>query len=153
MSKGLCPYSCALAFGFLGCSLSIFLSTRKDLLANQFADSLDQKQKEIYFQVVNERFNNYTRGTILGIVLGALFLAYAQRNGIDKSSTICGIILIIGISQYIVYKFTPKSVWMLNYLEKREQIDAWLEIYKYMSYRCHIGFIVGLIGYGFLANI
>ena len=40
-----------------------------------------------------------------------------------------------------------KSSYMLNHLDKPEQVSAWLEIYKHMKMRKLVGMLIGLVGY------
>ena len=44
----------------------------------------------------------------------------------------------------------PKSTYMLNHIDNAEQAKAWLEIYKIMKYRCHLGMLLGIIALPFL---
>ncbi len=50
-------------------------------------------------------------------------------------------------TQYLVYQLYPKKQWMLNSLETREQIDGWLDVYKYMKTKYHLGMALGLVGF------
>jgi hypothetical protein len=45
----------------------------------------------------------------------------------------------------------PKSDWMLDHLQKKEEIRDWLQMYKEMQYNYHIGITLGIIAVGFLA--
>ncbi len=56
-------------------------------------------------------------------------------------------VVILVITQLLFYKLMPKSKWMLNHIDKKEQIDAWLEIYKYMANRAHVGFMIGIVSF------
>ena len=39
----------------------------------------------------------------------------------------------------------PKPLYMIEILNTRKENQAWLKIYKYMQYRYHISFLLGLI--------
>jgi len=146
-----CYTTCALATGFIGSSVALMFNTRQNLLQNQFVSILDEKQKEIYFSIVQERYRAYIIGTILGLILSTVFFFLSKQNNLEAKTIICSVILIIGLTQYFYYRLVPKSQWMLNHLTNQDQVDKWLEIYKYMSNRCHTGFAIGLVGYGLLA--
>ena len=147
-----CYTTCALATGFIGSSLAIMLSTQKNLLSSQLVGTLDEKQKSIYIAIVKERFNLYTHGTILGIILSTIFFFYANKNDFSNRAIICSIIVIIGLTQYLYYTLMPKTNMLLEYLNTPEQIKAWLSIYKHMKRQFHLGFLLGLLGYGLLAK-
>jgi hypothetical protein len=40
---------------------------------------------------------------------------------------------------------TPKTKWMLNYVNTPEQTKAWLNMYKDMQKYYHTGLVLGLI--------
>ena len=146
-----CFTTCAIATGFIGSSIALMASTRKHLLASDLVNSLDETQKVIYYSIVEERFRAYIIGAIIGIILSVIYIYYAKQTDASAQTVICSVIVIVGISQYLYYTLVPKSQWMLNHLNDKEQVDRWLEMYKYMSYRCHMGFALGLVGYGLLA--
>ena len=107
-----CFTTCALATGFIGSSIALTFHTRQQLLESQFLNSLDDEQKLIYKSVVEERFRAFTMGTILGIILSAIYFAVAKKNGASPQTIICSVIAIIGITQYLYYRMVPKSKWM-----------------------------------------
>ena len=39
----------------------------------------------------------------------------------------------------------PKSDYMILHLDKKEQRKEWLDIYRKMQLKCHIGFVCGII--------
>ena len=45
----------------------------------------------------------------------------------------------------------PKSKYILNYLDKKKQIDMWLEVYKNMTNNYIYGSLLGLVGYFILS--
>jgi uncharacterized membrane protein YkgB len=45
----------------------------------------------------------------------------------------------------------PKSKWMLNYLNDKEQVKAWLQMYRTMQFNYHLGLVLGIIGVGVFA--
>ena len=150
-----CYSTCAIATGFIGSSLSIMFSTQKNLLSSQFVETLDDKQKAVYFKIVKERFNIYIQGTILGIILSVIFYFYGTRNNLSNRTLICSTIVIIGLTQYLYYILMPKTDMILDHLNNNTQVRAWSNIYKYMQRQFHLGFLLGLVGYGLLvkANI
>ena len=150
-----CFTTCALAMGFIGASISIMINTHQRYLNSKFVEMLDDNQRNTYQTIVNEQFRYYTQGTIIGLLLSAVYFYIAKRNGAQPQTIICSVIAIIGIVQYLYYKLMPKSQWVLSILTTKDQVAQWLEIYKYMSWQYHMGFALGIIGYAILtwANI
>ena len=70
-----------------------------------------------------------------------------EKNNINNTVTICLSIVIILFVTYSYYILSPKKKWMLNYLETKDQINAWLEIYKVMKKRTYWGYLVGIVVY------
>ena len=143
-----CIWQCGLASGLIFASLYISYSSYVNLLKDNLVSTLDDKQRIIYYKIVRERFGLYMFGLLAGLVVAALYLASGWGN--SKAEQVCSVIAIITIVQVGVYKLFPKSDWLLTNFDKKEQVDAWLEMYKFMSYRYHMGFIIGLVGYGLL---
>jgi hypothetical protein len=55
------------------------------------------------------------------------------------------------LTNYFYYMLSPKSDWMLNHTNNPEQVKAWLQMYREMSYNYHAGLALGIIGVGILA--
>jgi len=49
------------------------------------------------------------------------------------------------------YMLYPKSAYMVNNLENKDQSSKWLAVYKTMQYKYHVGMILGLVGYFLLS--
>jgi hypothetical protein len=142
-----CYLSCGLSLAFIVGFLYIFLGTKKKLLEHSFAQTLNKEQKEVYYQIVNERFRYAIQGKILGVLFACIYLYLSYKLDTPPGTMVCMSIVILVITQILFYKIMPKSKWMLNYLDKKEQVDAWLEIYKFMANRGHIGFVIGIIAF------
>lgn len=142
-----CYLSCGLSFAFIVAYLYLFLSTKKKLVEHTFVETLNKEQKVIYSEIVNERFKYAIQGKILGILLACIYLYLAYKLDTPRGTMVCMSVVILVITQTLFYKIMPKSKWMLNHLDKKEQVDAWLEIYKFMANRAHIGFIIGIVGF------
>ena len=123
---------------------SVFMMFLKDHnLFLKFMNTLNDKQKEIYKRIIQERFLLYFGGMLLGIFLGLLYLFYNKKS----ERSICIFILIVFITKMIVYKGFPKSTYMLYHLDKKEQVDAWTDIYTYMKKIYILSFILAIISY------
>ena len=145
-----CNITCAIAVGLIVMSLATLIGTKKSLLLHTFMDTLNDKQKGIYYEIIQQRFGYFIQGKILGLLIAGAYLYHALQNNMEVNSIVCMVVLIIFSTQYIYYKMMPKTKWMLEYLDKPDQIKSWLEVYKYMNHRLHGGFLFGIIGYGLL---
>jgi uncharacterized membrane protein YkgB len=45
----------------------------------------------------------------------------------------------------------PKSDWMLNHMHNQQEVRAWLQMYRIMSYSYHMGLVLGILAVGILA--
>ena len=52
---------------------------------------------------------------------------------------------------YFYYMLSPKSDWMLNHMNKQEEVNAWLQMYKAMQYNYHMGMALGIIAVAIFA--
>ena len=123
---------------------SIFMMFLKDHnLFLKFMNTLNNKQKEIYKRIIQERFLLYFGGMLLGIFLGLLYLYYSKKS--DRS--ICIFIVIVFLTKMIFYKGYPKSTYMLYHLDNPEQVAAWTDIYRYMKKIWMLSFVFAIISY------
>ena len=60
-------------------------------------------------------------------------------------SNVCIIITITLVTNYLFYILYPKKDYMILHLKNKEQIEEWLDIYKYMQFRYHLGFVLGIV--------
>ena len=127
---------------------SVFMMFLKDHnLFFKFMNTLNNDQKEIYNKIIKERLSLYFGGMLLGIFLGLLYLFYNKKS----ERSICIFIVIVFITKMIVYKGYPKSTYMLYHLDKKEQVDAWTDIYRYMKKIWMLSFVFSIISYVLLA--
>ncbi len=143
-----CLNYCILGSALLGSMVMTMLASKNSKNFKNFRDLLNEKQKNIYKNIIKERFNIYLQGLILGIII-ALIATYKIKNSNNK---ICLFVVISLAFKYLYYCLHPKSTYMLNHLTSVKQNNAWLKIYKEMKYRNIIGFVLGIIGYVLLAK-
>lgn len=142
--------TCFVAALLLGGSLYISLSAKNGPF-EKYEKSMDSEQLKIYKEIRNERTKIYSNGAILGLILSLIYLFMNRENGIFNTNILvkhgCAIMTIFFVTINAFYSFYPKSKYMLNYLNTREQIDLWLETYLYMKNKYDIGLILGACGY------
>ena len=83
------------------------------------------KNKKIYQKIIYERLSIYMIGMITGVILGIYYLLTNPND----NYRICKFLCIIYIVKLGIYYFYPKSPLMLYLCTKKEQIDAWADIY------------------------
>lgn len=145
-----CYLSCTIASGFIFASLFTMFATKKTMLANDLRSILTPEQDEMYKSIVEERTRLYLHGLVIGLLLGVIYL-YLTRKDKNLTRRLCVFTLITMGAQYFYYTLIPKKRWMLDYLDTKEANQKWLEMYKYMKYQYHLGFLFGIVGYTILA--
>jgi hypothetical protein len=146
-----CYLSLALAFGFMGASLMTMIGTQQHLLVSKFMSTLNFEQQELYKKIVEERFNLYMQGQLLGLLFGCIYLVAARRYNVSCGQAVASFLLIVMATQYFYYTLMPKKEWMVDSLTTQESMQEWLNIYKYMKRQYHVGFLIGAFGYGLIA--
>lgn len=145
----ICGITCIIALVFLIANIYIIFScsNNKELKKN-FLNVLNEEQKITYEKIIDERKNIYYGGYILGIFLS--FIGYFSIKKFttmrfNKMSLICFVGAITFVTNYLFYILYPKSDYMLLHLNDKKQIQEWLNIYRTMQFKFHIGFVVGIL--------
>lgn len=137
---------CIVASAFIGASLYTTLTCDKCKPHKDYRDSLGPAQKKIYLEIVENRKNLYIQGLIFGLLVAFIYLWYT-KNTVNPLPNSCLFSTIVLCSQYFYYTLMKKNKYMLNYLTNKDQIDGWLDVYKTMQNKYHIGMMLGIIGY------
>lgn len=157
---GLCRPSCLIAFMFiLGNVVFTFLMNRHPVVA-EYKASLDETQKKVFDNIVEERRRLAMQGYGLGLglsILGLIAMAFFKNSKTKTSfmtyalSRICIVVATTFVVQYFYYTLMPKSAWMLDFLNSEDQKKGWLNVYRTYQYNYHLGMAIGLVGAGVLA--
>ncbi len=153
----ICGWTCFVATMFILANIIFTFLMDKHGEVAKYQKSLDEKQKEVYDKIVNERKNIALQGYGLGLGLSVGFLVSRHLMTKRKEtflgssiSTLCLTAAITFIVQYFYYILSPKSHWMLNQLTNEEQKQQWLKVYRAYSWNYHLSMLIGLIGAGLL---
>ena len=141
---------CVVAAIFLGASIYTMITCNKCSPFIEYEQSLNPEQKVLYKQIVEERQKIYLTGLVLGTILAFAYL-YFNKLDLNPLKNSCIFVAIALITQYMYYMLYPKSAYMVNNLENKDQSSKWLAVYKTMQYKYHIGMILGLVGYFLLS--
>ena len=144
-----CSGTCFIAFVFLIANIYTILScTSNSKLKQDFIDVLNEDQKIIYKNIIIERRNIYYFGYILGLIISLIVVILNKKLfkiRLNNISLVCLVGSITFITNYLFYILYPKSDYMLLHLNDKKQIGEWLNIYKKMQFKFHLGFIFGII--------
>lgn len=151
----LCSIYCSISLIFIIGMIYFYSATSNNYIVNRYREVLSPSLKQRYESIIKERRDISLKGYVLGFVISLLVIAfykYKCKNKCIKKNTffICMIVCISFLTNYFYYILTPKSDWMLNHLQSREEIAMWLEVYKEMQRNYHMGILLGIIGVAFL---
>ena len=142
-----CHTTCVLAGAFIFSSFFMMATVDKRKITQDFMAVLDDKQKDIYKQIIAERFKIYSEGFILGFLKVLVLLALLSKTKYYKKFNLaCLSIVIIFVTNVFYYILHKKSTYMIEHLKTKQQKIAWLNIYKKMQFSNYAGFLIGLIG-------
>lgn len=142
-----CNITCAIAVAFIAVAIYMCYSSKN--VAYTLEDKLDEKQKMIYEKIIKERLRIYYIASGAGLFLGFIYLIFFSRKQ-NLLHKLCTFIVILFVTQIIVYMIYPKSLYMLDYINTNDQAKAWMKVYNQMNRNYMIGFLFGLIGFGLL---
>ena len=155
-----CYGSCMFASVFLIANIYTMFSCSNDNRKQEFKNTLTKEQQVLYEKIIDERKKIYYGGFLLGIVLSFIAVYFGNKLLFSKNSKssslpkICMIASITFVTNYLFYILYPKTDYMLLHLNDKTQIQGWLNIYKKMQFKFHLGFILGIVAviiyaYGF----
>ena len=152
-----CHLSCGIATIFLVASFFTSYGTHKTSKSNEFKSSLNETQRENYEKIVNQRKNIYLQGLVVGFIVSICVIIFTNKSknmkSLFKLSTLCTILAITFIVNYFYYILYPKNKYIVSELTNKTQLNNWLEIYKLMQFRYHLGFGLGLIGVAIFSHM
>jgi uncharacterized protein YacL len=151
----------------MGCSISFIISaifligmiyfyyiTDKSKIVKTYKKYLPSDLQKRYEKITVERMKISIHGYILGFILSLFIIFYnikIKHNKLNTLSLVCIVMATSFLTNYFYYTISPKSDWMLNHTNSPEQVKAWLQMYKAMSYNYHMGLVLGIIAVGIFA--
>ena len=112
--------TCLIGITLLITSIVMHTQNKDKTIFKNFENLLDEKQKDIYKNIVKERLKIYTMGMILGLSLGAYYIYSNPKD----TYLICKFFMIIYTIKLGFYYFYPKQPLMLYSLTNQKQVDA-----------------------------
>ena len=150
-----CFIRCSAGIVFLIANIFCMFSVDKYAQKKRFFDSLDTKLQYKYLNIIKERRRIYYEGFMFGILLSilAVGMAYKTNNkNLSNKVIICTTLSVTLLTNYLYYMLKPKSDWMILYLDNPDQRALWLDIYRTMKGRFHLGFLFGLVSVVMFSN-
>ena len=151
-----CSLTCSLAAVFIISMIYFSNATTQSETVKHYQSQLPTNLKNIYDEIAKERLHIYFYGYSLGLILSLIIIIYNYqiknpREKYSLSSVTCTVIIVSFTTNYFYYMLSPKTKWMLNYVNTPEQTKAWLNMYKDMQKYYHTGFVFGLIAVALLS--
>jgi len=125
--------------------------TEKSKIVKQYKKELSPDLQKRYEKISKERMTISYYGYVLGLFLSFFVIFYLKKRRTRTLSLVCTVVAICFLTNYFYYMLSPKSDWMLNHVNSPEEVKAWLQMYREMSYNYHMGIVLGIIGVGIFA--
>ena len=149
-----CTISCMISAVFIIGMIYFYNMTNKSEIVKHYKEKLPSGLQKRYETISEERKKISIHGYILGLVFSLFIIFYNVKlkgQRLNTTSLVCTVMATCFLTNYFYYMLSPKSDWMLNHINNPEQVKAWLQMYREMSYNYHAGLALGIIGVGILA--
>ena len=149
-----CTISCTISLIFIIGMIYFYNITDKNQIVQHFKEQLPSDLKKRYEQISSERRRISIYGYVLGFILSLFIIFYnlrIKKSKMGNFSLVCTVMATCFLTNYFYYMLYPKSDWILNHINSPDQVKAWLQMYRAMSYNYHLGLVLGIIGVGILA--
>ena len=149
-----CTISCMISAVFIIGMIYFYNMTDKSEIVKHYKEKLPTDLQKRYENIAKERMTISYYGYGLGLLISLFIIFYNLKIKGTKMNTfalVCTVMATCFLTNYFYYMLSPKSDWMLNHINSPEQVKAWLQMYREMSYNYHMGIALGIIGVGIFA--
>lgn len=149
-----CALSCMISLIFIIGMIYFYNMTDKSIIVKHYKSSLSKELQQRYEKISKERMNISYQGYALGVIISIGIIFYnlkVKSVKMNTSSLVCTVVATSFITNYFYYMLSPKSDWMLNYMNNPNEVKLWLSMYKEMQFNYHMGLVLGIIAVGMLA--
>lgn len=149
-----CTISCMISAVFIIGMIYFYNRTNKSEIVKHYKEKMPTDLQKRYDNISEERKKISVYGYILGFILSLFIIFYNlnfKRVRMNNTSLVCTVMATCFLTNYFYYMLSPKSDWMLNHISNSEQVKAWLQMYREMSYNYHAGLVLGITAVGVLA--
>ena len=149
-----CTISCIISAVFIIGMIYFYNMTDKSTIVKHYKEKLSSDLQKRYDIISKERMTISYQGYVLGFILSLFIIFYNLKiKGVKLSnfSLVCTVMATCFLTNYFYYILSPKSDWMLNHINDKDQVKAWLQMYREMSFNYHAGLVLGILAVGILA--
>ena len=149
-----CTISCMISAVFIIGMIYFYNMTDKSTIVKHYKEKLSSDLQKRYDNIAKERMTISYYGYGLGVILSLIIIFYNLKIKGAKMNTfalVCTVMATCFLTNYFYYILSPKSDWMLNHMGNQEEVKAWLQMYREMSFNYHAGLALGIVGVGVLA--
>jgi len=149
-----CTISCMISCVFIIGMIYFYNMTDKSTIVKHYKEKLPTDLQKRYENIAKERMILSYYGYGLGLLISLVVIFYNLKIKGAKMNTfslVCTVMATCFLTNYFYYTLSPKSDWMLNHVNNPEQVKAWLQMYREMSYNYHAGLALGIVAVGILA--
>ena len=149
-----CTISCMISAVFIIGMIYFYNMTDKSTIVKHYKEKLSSDLQKRYDKIAKERMTISYYGYALGVILSLIIIFYNLKIKGAKMTTfalVCTVMATCFLTNYFYYMLSPKSDWMLNHMGNQEEVKAWLQMYREMSYNYHAGLALGIVAVGVLA--
>jgi len=149
-----CTISCMISAVFIIGMIYFYNMTDKSTIVKHYKEKLSSDLQKRYDKIAKERMTISYYGYALGFILSLIIIFYNLKIKGAKMTTfalVCTVMATCFLTNYFYYMLSPKSDWMLNHMGNQEEVKAWLQMYREMSYNYHAGLALGIVAVGVLA--
>ena len=149
-----CSVSCSISLIFIIGMIYFYNATTKSKIVKHYKETMPKDLQDRYDRIANERRMISYYGYGLGLILYLIIIFYNMKlkgRKMNNMSLVCLVLSTSFLTNYFYYMLSPKTDWMLNHVNNKEQTRAWLLMYRDMQYNYHLGLVLGIIAVGVLA--
>ncbi len=149
-----CAISCTISAVFIIGMIYFYNITGKSEIVRHYKSSLTTDLQKKYDSISQERLSISYQGYALGFIFSLCIIYYnlkMKHVKMTNAALVCTVVATSFMTNYFYYILHPKSDWMLKHIQNKEEIRAWLQMYREMQYNYHLGLALGIIGVGILA--
>ena len=149
-----CTISCMISAVFIIGMIYFYNITDKSKIVRHYKDKLPNNLQKRYENISKERMKISLYGYGIGLIISLFIIFYnikIKHMKLNNISLVCTVMATCFLTNYFYYTLSPKSDWMLNHINNPEQVKAWLQMYREMSFNYHSGLVLGIIAVGILA--
>ena len=149
-----CTISCIISAVFIIGMIYFYNMTDKSEIVKHYKEKMPSDLKKRYEKISEERKMISLYGYGLGLILSLFIVFYNLKikgKKLGSFSLVCTVMATCFLTNYFYYILSPKSDWMLNHINDKDQVKAWLQMYREMSFNYHAGLVLGILAVGILA--